>query len=200
MLRTCSRFCRTYTEMHVSHVRIRPGQQQRSGESDPRDGDLSDVNGVSHSGSFGNSVPACSAATYFAYQSGQFASTCPLFFSNLSWAAAARRSAFARSFADRKVVVAGSMRPGARRDLLNDPCVAVRILEGDVGAVALALGVRAADASFRRERRTVEHLSRADAARHDLLVGLVYVGDNQLSPERTGLGICDAFAKRDGRS
>ena len=32
----------------------------------------------------------------------------------LPWAAAARRSALARSFADAKVVVAGSVRPGSR--------------------------------------------------------------------------------------
>src|SRR5580692_6165630 len=63
----------------------------------------------------GSSVPACSAAMYAAYQSGQFASRCPLCFSCSPWAAAARRIALARSFADAKVVVAGSMRPGNRR-------------------------------------------------------------------------------------
>src|SRR5215469_8257925 len=63
---------------------------------------------------FGSSVPARSAAMYAAYQSGQFPS-CPLRFSCSPWAAAARRIALARSFADAKVVVAGSTRPGKRR-------------------------------------------------------------------------------------
>ena len=63
----------------------------------------------------GSSVPACSAAMYAAYQSGQFASGCPLRFSCSPCAAAARRIALAKSFADAKVVIAGSMRPGDRR-------------------------------------------------------------------------------------
>src|ERR1700683_4763385 len=70
---------------------------------------------VSHKVHFGSSVPACSAATYAAYQSDQFGSVFPLCFSRSSWAAAARPIALARSFADPKVVAAGSMRPGARR-------------------------------------------------------------------------------------
>src|SRR5260221_1113819 len=45
----------------------------------------------------GSSVPACSATMYSAYQSGQFASRCPVRFSCCPWAASARRSALARS-------------------------------------------------------------------------------------------------------
>src|SRR5437667_11633109 len=66
---------------------------------------------VAHVGSF---VPASSATMYAAYQSGQFASRCPVRFSCCPWAASARRNALARSFADANVVVAGSMRPGSR--------------------------------------------------------------------------------------
>ena len=62
----------------------------------------------------GNFSPACSATMYAAYQSGQFSSRCPMRFSCSPWAASARRSALARSFADAKVVVAESMRPGSR--------------------------------------------------------------------------------------
>src|SRR4029077_19757654 len=62
----------------------------------------------------GSSPPACSATMYAAYQSGQFASRCPVRFSCCPWAASARRSALARLLADSKVVVAGSMRPGSR--------------------------------------------------------------------------------------
>src|SRR5262245_34668637 len=63
----------------------------------------------------GSSVPACSATMYAAYHSGQFSSRCPpIRFSCCPWAASARRNALARSFADAKVVVAESMRPGSR--------------------------------------------------------------------------------------
>src|SRR5580692_10723534 len=63
---------------------------------------------------FGGSWPACSRTMYSAYQSGQFESACPVRASCCPWAAAARRSALARSFADAKVVVAGSTRPASR--------------------------------------------------------------------------------------
>src|SRR6202034_4133095 len=63
---------------------------------------------------FGSSVPACSAAMYLAYQSGQFGSAWPIRFSCSPWAAEARRIALARSFVDAKVVAAGSMRPATR--------------------------------------------------------------------------------------
>ena len=62
----------------------------------------------------GSSVPACSATMYSAYQSGQFASACPMRFSCSPWAAAARRSALARSPAEANVVSAVSTRPGSR--------------------------------------------------------------------------------------
>jgi len=45
-------------------------------------------------------VPACSLTRYSAYQSGQFSSASPVRFSCSPCAAAARRSALARSFAD----------------------------------------------------------------------------------------------------
>jgi hypothetical protein len=54
----------------------------------------------------------------------------------------------------------------ATGDFLDDPGVAVGILESDVGAVAFALGVWAADASGWGERRAVEYFSRGDAAGH----------------------------------
>jgi len=62
----------------------------------------------------GSSVPACSATMYAAYQLGQFASRCPVRFSCWPWAAAARRSALARSFAEANAVSGRSMRPGSR--------------------------------------------------------------------------------------
>src|ERR1700722_742094 len=62
----------------------------------------------------GSSVPTCSATMYLAYQSGQFGSAAPMRFSCSPWTAAARLNALARSFADAKVVLAGSTRPGSR--------------------------------------------------------------------------------------
>ena len=51
---------------------------------------------------------------YSAYQSGQFASASPVRASCSPCAAAARRSALARSPREANVVVAGSTRPGSR--------------------------------------------------------------------------------------
>src|SRR6266480_2988015 len=62
----------------------------------------------------GNSVPACSATMYLAYQSGQFASLSPVRFSCSPWAASARRSALDSSLTELKVVAAESIRPGRR--------------------------------------------------------------------------------------
>ena len=62
----------------------------------------------------GSSVPACSAAMYSAYQSGQFGSVAPMRFSCWPCAASARRSALARSLAEQNEVTPESMRPGSR--------------------------------------------------------------------------------------
>ena len=60
----------------------------------------------------GSCLPACSATMYSAYQSGQFSSCSPpVRFSCSPWAAAARRSAAARSAGEANVV---SPRPRAR--------------------------------------------------------------------------------------
>ncbi len=66
---------------------------------------------------------------YSAYQSGQFASAAPVRFSCSPCAAAARRSASARSAADANAVVGridAAGQPG--RDLLQQPAVAVRVV------------------------------------------------------------------------
>ena len=62
----------------------------------------------------GSSSPVCSATMYAAYQSGQFSSASPMRFSCSPWAAAARRSAPARSLADPNEVTPASTRPGSR--------------------------------------------------------------------------------------
>ena len=62
----------------------------------------------------GGSSPACSRTMYSAYQSGQFGSAAPVRFSCRPCAAAARRSALARSLAEAKLVAARSIRPARR--------------------------------------------------------------------------------------
>ena len=62
----------------------------------------------------GSSLPACTATIYSAYQSGQFSSRWPVRFSCWPWAASARLSALARSFAEANAVSARSTRPGSR--------------------------------------------------------------------------------------
>jgi len=58
--------------------------------------------------------PGLLRTMYAAYQSGQFASRCPVRFSCSQCAASARRRALARSFDEAKAVSARSMRPGSR--------------------------------------------------------------------------------------
>jgi hypothetical protein len=62
----------------------------------------------------GSSSPACSAAMYAAYHSGEFASATPVRRSCSPWAASARRSALARSAVNANAVSAASIRPGSR--------------------------------------------------------------------------------------
>lgn len=81
------------------------------------------------------------------------------------------------------------------RDFLDDPRVAVGIFESDLGAVALALGVRAADASCQGKRRAVEYFTRLDAPGDELLVRGFDVGDDQPAAKRTRLGGRDPLAE-----
>ena len=72
---------------------------------------VADLSQLSQSG---RSSPDCSRTMYSAYQSGQFGSSAPIRFSCWPWAAAARRSAPARSLEELYEVWAGSTRPGSR--------------------------------------------------------------------------------------
>src|SRR5947207_3074833 len=84
------------------------------------DGEFTDALGSEQSegktvAQVGNSVPACSAAMYAAYQSGQFSSRCPpLRFSCWPCAASVRRKALAKSLTEPKDVTPESMRPDSR--------------------------------------------------------------------------------------
>ena len=139
----------------------------------------------------GSSLPACSATMYAAYQSGQFSSRWPMRFSCSPWAASARRNALARSFADAKVVTAGVDAPGKpRRDLLEQPAVAVRIAERGERAVAAMLGIRTVDPAPPKQvglvlasvhaAGVVEHLADLDAATKQFFACGLDVGDDQV--------------------
>ena len=83
------------------------------------------------------------------------------------------------------------------RDLLDDPRVAIGVLEGNVGAVAFARRIRPGNACLRGEGRAVEDIGRLDTAGHDLLVSGHDIGDDQPTMECARLGVRNAFAKRD---
>src|SRR5262249_25729378 len=67
----------------------------------------------------------------------------------------------------------------ARRDLLDEPLIAVGIIEGEERAVTRALGVQAAEPGLHGERRAVPHLTRVDAKADEFVMGCFDVGDNQ---------------------
>ena len=90
-------------------------------------------------------------------------------------------------------------RPARRplRDFLENPRVAIRVLEGNVGTVTFALWIRTTDARRRGERRAVEDFCRLDTAGHDIFVSRHDIGDDQPVTERAGLGVRNSFTKRD---
>ena len=147
----------------------------------------------------GSGLPACSATMYSAYQSGQFSSRWPpLRFSCSPWATAARRIAAARSGCGsvvRGVGVDPAGEPGG--DLLQQPFVAVRILEGRVGGIALPLRMPAAD---RRLAGTgaVEHFAHFDAVADEFGARRLDVRHDKIKPAcRAGRGRRDAGAEMD---
>src|SRR6267143_1751635 len=71
-----------------------------------------------------------------------------------------------------------------RRDLLDDPQIAVGIVEGAERPVAGALGVGAGLARFDGERRAVPHVTDVDAELEECVVGLLDVGDDEGALDR----------------
>ncbi len=145
----------------------------------------------------GSSSPACSATMYAAYQSGQFASRCTgalLVFAvgGLRTPKRARQVRRGRECGLSGVDPAGQ----PRRDLLQQPVVAVRIAERGEGGVGGVIGRGAAEASARavglelRARRPgVEHLADLDAVRHEIVARGLDVGDDQVQAlGRAGFG------------
>ena len=77
---------------------------------------------------------------------------------------------------------------GPRRDLLDEPEIAVGIFEGAERAVAGALGIDAGLPGLDGERRAVPHVGRVDAPADEFAVGRFDVGDDQHRLGRAGGG------------
>src|SRR6516165_7366941 len=84
-----------------------------------------------------------------------------------------------------------------RGDLLDQPRIALGILEGKERPVARALGIRAAEPCLHGERRTMPHLTRVDATADEFGMGSYDVGDDQCSDGRAGRGRSYSLAERD---
>ena len=86
----------------------------------------------------------------------------------------------ARSFADAKLVALASMRPGNRRDLLEQPAVSIRITKRCERSVTSMRGIRTIDPDATKYVRlvracmgpfAVEHFADLDAATEELVAG-----------------------------
>ena len=66
-----------------------------------------------------------------------------------------------------------------RCDLLDQPRIAVGIIEGEERPVARALGVGAGKPCLRGARRAVPHFTRVDATADEFVMSRCDVGDNQ---------------------
>jgi hypothetical protein len=72
-----------------------------------------------------------------------------------------------------------------RRNLLDEPCIAVGIGEGEERPIARVRGIGARKTCLRGEWRAVPHVTRTDATAGDFLMCRSDVGDNQSSYGRT---------------
>ena len=95
-----------------------------------------------------------------------------------TWAASARQSAFSVFRGrERRSGVDPAREP--RGDLLDEPQIAVGIVEGAEGPVAGALGVGAGLARLDGERRAVPHVAHVDAELDEFVMGRLDVGDDE---------------------
>src|SRR5258708_4932073 len=84
-----------------------------------------------------------------------------------------------------------------RCDLLDQPRIAVRIIEGEERPVARALGVGAGKACLQGKRRAVPHLTRVDATADKFVMSRFDVGDNQRTHGRARRCPSYSLAERD---
>jgi hypothetical protein len=84
-----------------------------------------------------------------------------------------------------------------RCDLLDQPCIAVRITERAERSVAGVLGVGAGLPSFDGERRAVPHVTHVDVTADKSVMGRFDVGDGQRPDGRPRRGLVESLAERD---
>src|SRR6266581_1001791 len=84
-----------------------------------------------------------------------------------------------------------------RGDLLDEPQIAVGVIEGAEGSVAGALRVDAGLARLDGERRTVPHVTHVDATAGEAVMGRGDVGDDEVALGRTWRGLRESLAERD---
>ena len=84
-----------------------------------------------------------------------------------------------------------------RGDLLDNPRIAVWIVEGEERPVACALGVGAYDPRLWRERGAMPHVARLNTTPDQILMGGYDVGDDQRASGRTWRGCGYSLAERD---
>src|SRR5262245_64598007 len=87
--------------------------------------------------------------------------------------------------------------PEPRRDLLDQPRVAIGIGEARERPVAGALGMGARLPRLDRERRAVPDVTHLDATADELVIGGLDVGDDQLPLGRAWRGRRESLAERD---
>src|SRR5215472_7467126 len=84
-----------------------------------------------------------------------------------------------------------------RRDLLNQPRIAIGILEGEERPVARALGIRAAEPRLHGERRAMPHPTCVYATADEFGMGSCDVGNDQRTDGRARRGRSYSLAERD---
>ena len=121
----------------------------------------------------------------------------PVLFWCSTWAASARqaRSPGLRRRECRFCGVDPAREP--RGDLLDEPQIAVGIVEGAERPVAGALGVGAGLARLDGERRAVPHVTHVDATVEESVMGRLDVGDDERALGRARRGRCEPQAERD---
>jgi hypothetical protein len=83
------------------------------------------------------------------------------------------------------------------RDLLDNPGIAVWIVEGEERPVTRALGVRAFNPRLRRERRAMPHVAHLDTTTDQILMSRYDVGYDERTRGGTRSGCGYSLAERD---
>src|SRR6266496_5750195 len=84
-----------------------------------------------------------------------------------------------------------------RGDLLDEPQIAVGVIEGAEGSVAGALRVDTGLARLDGERRAVPDVAHLDATAGEFVMGRGDVGNDEVALARTWRGLRESLAERD---